>query len=51
MLLDEACSNLLALPTPAVPVGARTEAHINNALTAGQMRLDPPLQAEMSAWE
>ena len=34
----------------AALVGARTEAHINNALAAFEMRLDPKLRAEMSAW-
>jgi 1-deoxyxylulose-5-phosphate synthase len=35
----------------AVLVGARTEAHIDNALAAYELRLDPGLRAEMSAWE
>ena len=34
----------------AVLVGARTSEHIDNALAARAMRLDPRLRAEMSDW-
>ena len=31
-------------------IGARTTDHVDNALEAFEMRLDPELRAEMSAW-
>jgi len=34
----------------AVLIGARTEGHIDNAIASLEMRLDPALRAEMSAW-
>ena len=42
-----------AMKHPAVTsvlVGARTPAHVDNALAAFEMRLDPDLRAEMSGW-
>ena len=35
----------------SVLVGARTTAHIDNALAASEMRLDSDLRAEMSSWD
>jgi aryl-alcohol dehydrogenase-like predicted oxidoreductase len=35
----------------AVLIGARTQSHIDNALAAHDLHLDPGLRAEMSAWE
>lgn len=35
----------------AVLIGARATDHIDNALAARDMRLDPDLRAEMSAWD
>ena len=42
-----------AMTHPAVTsaiIGARTLEHVDNAVEAAEMRLDPDLRAEMTAW-
>ena len=42
--------DLLDIAITAVLVGAREPAHIDNALAAYEMGLDPDVRAHMSAW-